>query len=365
MGVMLAAPIPDMTVEPGPEAAIRPSAGQTGCLWIPPPPYLLVPGTFRSRPVNLDDVDLDDLGWWQHLKHDRRALEIRRARLLPRHTGPFRGVDWPLRGSAVVWFGRPWVVYQPPPAPVPGTEIGDLDILLSRTAPDGDRLAALERTVDRIAWTPRRPSVRRALAARTSDAVSVETAKRQELRAAVYVVLAERQRPQTHRFGRSWVTGPGGRTISVTPAGLPPPLFWRWFCDEVRKAAEASLVGQPYPAEHTAGGDAAVLTLSNTPWEPADWDADPLACLLAKERRQEAAAWWHAALGEATPRQRALLRALAVLLEAAPRAEVPARPTLADAARRTGMAASTARVHWQRLVRRLRAIDQTASAGVA
>ncbi len=365
---MFAALISDTTAEPGPAVAICTSAGQTGCIWIPPPPYLLVPGTLTPRHVNLDDVNLDDLDLdgldrWPHPGRRQRGWEVARlARLLPRRTGRFRGVDWPLHGPAIVWHGRLWVVHRPPPAPVPGTDIGDLDVLLSRTAADGDRLAALERTVDRIAWRPRRPSVRRALAARTADGSSAETVKRQELRAAVYLVLAERGRPQTHRFGRSWVIGADGRTAAVMPERLSPPLFWRWFCDEVRKAAEASLVGDTYPAEHAGESHAAALTLSTARAEPADLEADPLACLLAKERRQEAAAWWHAALGEATPRQRALLHSLAALIEASPRAEAPARLTLAEAAKRAGMAASTARVHWQRLVRRLRALGQIALA---
>ena len=322
-------------------------------VWTPPRLYLLVPGPLCPVCVDLD-------AWRQ----PKQILDFPRMGRSSRRGGSrFRRVDWPLRGPAVVWLGVRWVIHRPAPVqPEAGTPAGDLHLLLTPGLSDAARLAALERTVDRIPWAPRRPSVRRALAARAADAGagSAETVKRQELRAAVYLVLAERKRPQTHRFGRAWVTDVDGRTTPVTPERLPPSLFWRWFCDEVRKAAEASLVGDAYPAERTGGDHAVVLPLSCQLAACPDPDADPLACLLAKERRREAARWWHVALGVATPRQRELLHSLAALAEAHPRLGAPEVSTLADAGKHVGMAPSTARVQWQRLVRRLRAIDEGA-----
>jgi hypothetical protein len=198
---------------------------------------------------------------------------------------------------------------------------------------------------------------------------TVEAAKRQELSAAVYVVLAERGRPQTHRFGRAWMTGADGQMEAFVPERLPPTLFWRWFCDEVRKAAAASLLGEAYPDGVTRAEKERAL-----PGRLGDEDSlpdragtgvahgvvgtdasDPLESVLADERRRQAANWWQVAMGEATPRQRELLRALAELHEAA--GDVPA---LAQAAAHTGMAASTARVQWKRLRDRLRRLGSCA-----
>lgn len=195
-------------------------------------------------------------------------------------------------------------------------------------------------------------------------ACSIDAVKQQELRAAVYLVLAERARPQAHRFGRSWVTGADGRVAEVTPERLPPPLYWRWFCDEVRKAAEASVLGESYPAGASAvRGERVLLGLDELPAACLDivcpdTSPDPLEALLAGERRREAIACWQMALDEATPRQRELLLALAELDDAPPAgattSDASGVPTLAAAAARLGMAPSTARVQWQRLVQRLR-----------
>jgi len=257
--------------------------------------------------------------------------------------------------SAVSWLGVRWVVRRPSWGDAPKEPIRDLRLLLSEWATSEAKLEALERTVDRIRWTPRRMRVRRAPAcgAAQLEAGSVEAVKRRELRPAVYVVLAHRARPQAHRFGRSWATKVGGRMGRIRPDRLPLPLFWRWFCDEVRKAAEASLLGEAYPSEtsrHARRG-LGIWSSTRSTADYADPQADPLERIVEAERRRDEAAWWQTAVATATPTQRQLLRAL---LDLADTREASQAPSLAAAAGRIGMAPSTARVQWQRLVRRVR-----------
>ena len=335
-------------------------SGPHAALWTPSSPsapFLYIPGPLKPVRVNLDDWPgwhLDRAPWPgapSPLPPPTRFRPLPLARV-PSQRGarPFvRRAPLP-RGPAVVWVGSPWIVHvPPPPAPTPGTPEGDLHLLLSASASPAERLAALDRTVSRVPWYPRRPAVRHALASRVSAASpSVDDTMRHELRAAIYLVLAERARPQRHRFGRSWATGPDGRAAALLPERLPPPFFWRWFCDEVRKAAEASLVGDPYPCE-TRHPDSVPTDLDTLP--SRDEAPDPLDLILRHERAREAAGAWHTALHLATPRQSARLDALSSLART-PNGEPS---DLARAAALAGMAPSTARVQWKRLVDRLRA----------
>jgi len=246
-----------------------------------------------------------------------------------------------------------------PPTTSPDVDasLGDLQILGPSGGNDAATLAALERIVRRISWIPRDPRVRRALAARAAaDGRGLEVARAAELRAAVYLVLAERGRPQAHRFGRLWPTGPDGRQIEIVPERLPPALFWRWFVDEVRKAAEASVLGLVYP---TSRSESVLFAADRrVAFDEPDLDAypgtvpDPLLILLDREHQDEIARSWKGVLDQATSGQRELLRALRDEREQSPAA------TLADAARRVNLAPSTARVQWKRLLQRIRPRDR-------
>jgi hypothetical protein len=281
-----------------------------------------------------------------------------------------QGISWPVPA------GQPAVHLPGREVPAaPGTAIGDLYVLLSPGSNDEAKLAALERTVDRIRWVPRDARVRHTLATLATRGAAMEVVKRQELRAAVYLVLAERRRPQAHRFGRAWLTGRDGRQVPAVPEDLPLPLFWRWFADEVRKAAEASLRGESYPpATSETPATSAMPGPSAAPAHPGgaprratrrvislggaaleglpDPAPEPLQLLIAAEEQREAAECWRAALRVATPRQRELLQTLTRLVRTRPPEAPP--PTLADAARHLGLAPSTARVQWKRLLQRLR-----------
>ena len=229
---------------------------------------------------------------------------------------------------------------------LPNSPLDDLALLADRAGRDGERLAALDRLVAGIAWAPRNPRVRRALVQRaSSDRSGVADVKRQELRAAVYLALAERERPQPHRFGTSWLSDERGRALDVVPVRLPPELFRRWLADEARKAAEASLLGRAYPVAGWAplaeGWDESALDAL-----PGD-APDPLLLLVRREERAEAAERWRQLVGRATARQRELLGRLVDDLDAG------GQGSLAAAARRLGMAASTARVQWKRLIERV------------
>jgi hypothetical protein len=244
-----------------------------------------------------------------------------------------------LRAESGLWLPV-WVALPP---------LDDLALLTDLVrAGDRERLAALDRVIAGIAWVPRNRHVRRALEERAlGDGCPVADVKQQELRAGVYLALAERGRPQPHRFGRAWLTDERGRALEVVPARLPPDLFRRWLADEARKAAEASLLGRAYPVTGWA-------PLAEA-WDEAALDRlpgggpDPLLLLVRREERAEAVDRWRELVGRATPRQRDLLGALADDVDAG------AEANLAAVARRLGMAASTARVQWKRLVDRVNA----------
>jgi hypothetical protein len=231
-----------------------------------------------------------------------------------------RGGPWRLAPSGLwlpVWWPRPIVMRAP-------------------------ALADVDRIVDSIAWSPRNPLVRRAIEERAgADGCTVAEVRRRELRAALCLALAERGRPQAHRFGRRWLTDAGGRAAAI-PEHLPPELYERWLADEARKAAEASLLGHAYPgprrspAEPLAG-------------DPPGGGPDPLFVLLAREEHAERNRRWQELLGEVTPRQRELLGAMVEQIATG------LEPSPSAAAARLGMAESTARVQWKRLVDRHRA----------
>jgi hypothetical protein len=240
------------------------------------------------------------------------------------------------------------------------TALGDLQLLWSSETEESVRLAALDRTVERIAWQPRSPRIRRALAIRAAvDGKDAATVKRQELRAAVYLVLGERGRPQVHRFGSRWLTGANGRQRPFIPERLPIQLFWCWFQDEVRKTAEASLaegdetarqaISRRTPAtwnldspRHTSPVDDPLLAL------PAE-SSDPLEAVLADEHRREVDDRWRAVLLQATSSQHRLLQTFLALESEG------FTPSLAEVAHRLNRAPSTIRVQWKRLVDRMRA----------
>jgi DNA-binding CsgD family transcriptional regulator len=232
--------------------------------------------------------------------------------------------------------------------PPPGSFYADFDLLEDTSAKPEERLAAVQRMADRIEWYPRKRAVQRALAQQaTAEQTSVAQICHRELCAAVLLVLDDKDYPKTHRFGKDWVTGEDGRKVAVAPTELPMDFFWDWFFTEVPKAAEASILGRPYPP---VTGDAMVRAKDGVPLcqslnvgrhDPTDADGDPLLALLETERRAEEHSRLLAALQVASPRQRQLLALLA------------AGFTEAEAARRLGIKPATARAQLARLRRKV------------
>lgn len=210
-------------------------------------------------------------------------------------------------------------------------------------------LAALERTAERLVRYPRNPAARRALAARADEeGTSPPAVLRRETRAAVLLVLSQRDRPQRHRFGRAWVLDIDGKVAVVPINDLPATWFWDWLRREVPKAVAASLLERPYPpvdgdpwSRAPLGGVPAVVSLDAQPPSLVDVTGDPLEVLLVADRQREAACQLRRILDLATPRQREVLIMLAT--------GVP----LPDAARRLGMAPATARAHLHNLRRKV------------
>ncbi len=238
-------------------------------------------------------------------------------------------------------------VIEVPPIPwlAPGTPDADLHLLLHDEGEPEERLAALERMVDRVRWAPR-SGVKRALWARARhDEVSPAEIKRRELRAAVFLVLGDVEAPQYHRFGTRWLVGQDGRRHLVRPYhDLDLDLFWEWFFDEVVKAAEAALLERPYPATGDRlepNKDAAGRIVAIEGSRVIDPAGDPLLLLLEREQQSEDAARLLGALQAASPRQRELL------------ALIGAGDSPTEAGRRLGMAPGTARAQLHRLRQKL------------
>lgn len=238
-------------------------------------------------------------------------------------------------------------VVEVPPIPwlAPGTPDADLHLLLHDEGEPEERLAALERMVDRVPWAPR-GAAKRALWARSRhEEVSPVEIKRRELRAAVFLVLGDVEAPQYHRFGTRWLVGQDGRRHLVRPYhDLDLDLLWEWFFDEVVKAAEAALLERPYPAtgdplEPDKDAPGRIVAIDgNRVIDPA---GDPLLLLLEHERQSEDAARLLGALRAASPRQRELL------------ALIGAGDSPTEAGRRLGMAPGTARAQLHRLRQKL------------
>ncbi len=232
--------------------------------------------------------------------------------------------------------------------PPPGSFHADFDLLEDTSAKPEERLAAVQRMADRMEWYPRTWAVQRALAQQAAaEETSVAQIRHRELCAAVLLVLDDKHYPKTHRFGKDWVTGEDGRKIALAPTQLPVDLFWDWFFIEVPKAAEASILGCPYPPSDADAMDRAkdgvplCLSLDVRRHDPADPDGDPLLALLETERRAEDDSRLLVALQAASPRQYQLLALLAAGL------------TEAEAARRLGITPATARVQLARLRRKV------------
>lgn len=123
----------------------------------------------------------------------------------------------------------------------PGTRFGDLRILEDAGADEEQRLAAVERTSERIDWSPRNPLVRRLLRAQAdAEGLSVPTVIRNELRQAILLVMGEAGREQRHRFY--------GQMFTIVPRNESLHEYWQWVVVEAGKAAEGSVLGKPYPA---------------------------------------------------------------------------------------------------------------------
>jgi DNA-binding CsgD family transcriptional regulator len=261
--------------------------------------------------------------------------------------GPHMGIDLPMTlGSPFTGVGpEAWGAFATLP-PIswlePGTPDGDLFLLMRGDADPAQHLAALGRMANRIPWAPR-PAAWDALVKRARrESTSVDTIKRQELQAAIVIVLGAVDQPHYYRFGREWLKGDDGHKVAVTPLHLELDRIWEWFYNEVRKAAEAALLEVPYPhvtrdVFHRKDSDGRRICLPFDQVllpEPAN---DPLILLLDRERRTEDEERLLAVLKRASPGQRQLL---ALIAEG---------NTEAAAAQILGIAPSTARVQLYRL----------------
>lgn len=243
----------------------------------------------------------------------------------------------------------------------PGELRGDL--ILAWLGDEG----ALDRLAQRIPWrlhgTDEEKRIMRAeLGSRAeSTGRGHEQVKHAALMAGLTLALGEREREQRHRFGQQWVveSAENHRGILFVPRDARPRWYWRWLCDEAVKAAQADLLGKPYPRsemrhdvyDRTLPKMNAVtekpeyrpappdsLDREGAP-DPIDTSSDPLTVLLVDERWQEAAGKLQGLLAHAPP-GRAAQELLPLLME---QLQTRQEPNFAEIERTLGLKPGTSR----------------------
>ena len=212
-----------------------------------------------------------------------------------------------------------WSSIQLPPELVPGSFDGDFLLLDDPHVDESVRLAALDRMADRFRWVGGRERVKTALARRARErGVQPSGLLRDELRAALLLVLGTSGQPQTIRFGSEWVKDERGKIAPVAPEELEVDWYYRWFGISVARAVERSLLERPdrVPTLEVREVERFERRLAPLPegWAeerpspPAD---DPLVLLVERDEHDDVRRRLAACLDVATPKQRHILALLA------------------------------------------------------
>ena len=208
-----------------------------------------------------------------------------------------------------------------PPELVPGSPEGDFLFIQDVRADQDERLAALRRVAGRMAWVGFRPGIRPALLRHAQERkVSASRVLREELVAAMVLVLGSDSLPQTVRLGADWVTDEQGKVIAFPPEQLDVWSYRDWFTAAVVRTVRRSLldrpdvlpVGQGRPIEEREGR---VVPLADAVGEEDDLLGpeadDPLTLLVVESDHGEVCRRLAAVLELATPCQRQILGLLA------------------------------------------------------
>jgi len=124
---------------------------------------------------------------------------------------------------------------------------------------------------------------------------------RDEVQAAMVLVVGSDDQPQAIRFGPRWITGDDGKIELWVPNNFPMDWYHRWFTQAVVRAVERSVTDRPDRLPTGVGRSA----------DDNPADVDPLALLVAKSDHSEACRRLAAVLDVATPRQTDILRLMA------------------------------------------------------
>ncbi len=212
-----------------------------------------------------------------------------------------------------------WSSIPLPPELAPGSFDGDFLLLDDPHVDESVRLAALDRMADRYRWVQGRERVKTALVRRARErGMQPSALLRDELRAALLLVLSTSGQPQTIRFGSEWVTDEHGKIVPVAPEKLEVDWYYRWFGISVARAVERSLLERPdrVPTLEVRGVERFERRLAplpegfaeDRPSPPVD---DPLVLLVERDEQDEVRKRLAACLDVATPKQRQILVLLA------------------------------------------------------
>lgn len=206
-----------------------------------------------------------------------------------------------------------------PPELVPGSPEGDFLLIQDVRADQDERLAALRRVAERMAWVGFRPGIRPALLRRAHERqVSASRVLRDELAAAMVLVLGSDSLPQTVRLGPDWVTDEQGKVIAFPPEQLGAWSYRDWFTAAVVRTVRRSLldwpdvlpVGQGRPIEEREGRVVPLAVGEEDDLLGPEAD-DPLTLLVVESDHDKACRRLAAVFDLATPCQRQILGLLA------------------------------------------------------
>ncbi len=184
----------------------------------------------------------------------------------------------------------------------PGTLFGDLF-----AAREGD-VEASWRLAGRLMkqWKPKEEA-NRILTEQAIDQGSTRARQKQAtLQRAVIHVTQYATKEVSVQVGRATIRNEDGTVWTVTPEDTPLDWYWRWVQNEVPRAAEAELLGKPYPASHERPRDA--FRFAKCLDEESECADDTAINVL--EEQIDAIAKIQEILAQATDKQRALCEAL-------------------------------------------------------
>jgi len=108
--------------------------------------------------------------------------------------------------------------------------------------------AAIERIAEQIEWGVSRQAWAEIVNHSRQEQRSPRSVMRDILVEGIVLALLHMHDAQPFKVKKTWVVGDDKKIIKIVPYNLTPSYFEIWLYQEARKAAEAVILGRPYPA---------------------------------------------------------------------------------------------------------------------